>query len=316
MDHAFLGKEKITIDQLVPNLDFFLHSLEVGDDQLRLVEDLIAMLAATYDDARDRNELQRFRKTCQRHPLHARVLEDPFTRRAFEKPRGYAGDAVMLDYIYRPKALKLSELGIALHGATTSAGAARSIRWRRSHLAARLLDGMAQNTKLRALSVASGHLRELDIVSAATHRRNLEIVALDQDGESLEEAISGYPQFDIRPVNQSIAYLFRAKLPGPFHLIYSAGLFDYLADRTATALIEALVSRLHPEGTMILGNYTPTTDGRGYMEGMMDWRLIYRDASDLMRLAEGAAGGRNLQVYCDGPGHIAYVEIGPCRWKR
>lgn len=313
MVHAFVDREKTSIDQLIPNLDFFLHSLDRGDGQLRLAEEMIAVLAATYDDARDRNELQRFRETCQKHPLHGRVLQDPFTRRAFEKPRGYAGDAVMLDYIYRPKALSVSELGIALHCATTSAGAARSIRWRRSHLAARLLDGMNQNTTLRVLSVASGHLRELDIVSEATRSRNLEIVALDQDGESLEEAVRGYRQFDIQPVNQSIAYLFRANLPGPFDLIYSAGLFDYLADRTAAALIESLVSRLHPKGTMILGNYTSTTDGRGYMEGMMDWRLIYRDANDLMRLAADAAGGRNLQVYCDGPGHIAYVEIGPCR---
>src|ERR1700730_7923609 len=28
------------------------------------------------------------------------VLESPITRRALEKPRGYAGDAVLIDYIY------------------------------------------------------------------------------------------------------------------------------------------------------------------------------------------------------------------------
>lgn len=311
MVHASFDKEANSIDQLIPNLDYFLHSLGHGDGQLRLVADLIAVLAATYDDARDRNELHRFREICQTHPLHARVLQDPFTRRASEKPRGYAGDAVMLDYIYRPKPLSLSGLGAVLHCATTSTGAARSIRWRRSHLASRLLDGMNRHRELRVLSVASGHLRELDIVGAATHNRNMQIVALDQDGAALEEAVCGYPQFDIQPVNQSIASLFRANLAGPFHLIYSAGLFDYLTDRTAAALIEALVSRLHPEGTMILGSHTPTTDGRGYIEGMMDWRLVYRDENDLMHLAAEAADGRSLQVYRDGPGHIAYAEIGP-----
>jgi len=37
---------------------------------------------------------------CQTHSLKELLLQDPFTRRAFEKPRRYAGDAIMLDYIY------------------------------------------------------------------------------------------------------------------------------------------------------------------------------------------------------------------------
>src|ERR1700730_8656601 len=35
---------------------------------------------------------------CLAHPLRELVHQDPFTYRTFSKPRGYAGDAVMLDY--------------------------------------------------------------------------------------------------------------------------------------------------------------------------------------------------------------------------
>ena len=37
---------------------------------------------------------------CLEHPLCRILHQDPFTYRAFAKPRGYAGDAVMMDYIY------------------------------------------------------------------------------------------------------------------------------------------------------------------------------------------------------------------------
>lgn len=219
---------RVSVDRLALNLDHFASSLKSGGGRLGVVEELIALLAATYDDAFERNELSRFRKICQAHALHKSLLEDPFTRRAFEKPRGYAGDAVMLDYIYRPQELRTSEIGGALHQATTTVGAARSIKWRRSHQAALILEYMESRTRARVLSVASGHLRELDIVNAAMSRQNLEIVALDQDKESLEEAVRSYGQFDIRPLNHSISYLFRPNALEPFDLIYSAGLFDYL----------------------------------------------------------------------------------------
>src|SRR6185436_14902071 len=37
--------------------------------------------------------------TCRHHPICGLLHQDPFTYRAFSKPRGYAGDAVMMDYI-------------------------------------------------------------------------------------------------------------------------------------------------------------------------------------------------------------------------
>src|SRR5262249_44121844 len=41
-----------------------------------------------------------FVELCLRHPLRALLHQDPFTYRAYSKPRGYAGDAVLLDFIY------------------------------------------------------------------------------------------------------------------------------------------------------------------------------------------------------------------------
>lgn len=197
-----------------------------------VVDEMIRKLATFYDLAAQNEALANFRNVCQRHPLHQIALQDPFTARAFNKPRGYAGDAVMLDYIYRPRHLQLSELGAAVHMMTTGVSAARSILWRRDHLGAEISKTAGRVRNGRILSVASGHLRELDIVRSMVPHRDFEIVALDQDGKSLQEAVNSNPDFNIRPLNKSISYLFKAEDNSKYDLIYSAGLFDYLPANT------------------------------------------------------------------------------------
>src|SRR6185369_13041245 len=41
-----------------------------------------------------------FASGIRSHELWDVFCQDPLTRRAFEKPRGYAGDAVMMDFVY------------------------------------------------------------------------------------------------------------------------------------------------------------------------------------------------------------------------
>ena len=78
------------------------------------------------------------REQIQSHPVRALIHEDPMTRRSFEKPRGYAGDAVLLDYIYgepvagaeRPSKRAVAALNMMkVSGATPPAtSASRAIR--------------------------------------------------------------------------------------------------------------------------------------------------------------------------------------------
>jgi len=56
------------------------------------------------------------------------IHEDPFTGRAFRKPRGYAGDAELIDLIYGPEELwakpQASPLGLNIYQYTSAAPAA------------------------------------------------------------------------------------------------------------------------------------------------------------------------------------------------
>src|SRR5262245_36232356 len=79
-------------------------------------------------------------------PLAALLHQDPFTRRAFEKPRGYAGDAVMMDLIYglhsyEDASRSATRVGHAVMDWIRHRPACASVRLRRVHIA-QLIDGL------------------------------------------------------------------------------------------------------------------------------------------------------------------------------
>ena len=299
-----VARSEIT-EKLGPVLDRF-HDRLQKVPSVAVVDEMIRELGAFYDLAAQGNALSDFRTFCRTHPIHRMALLDPFTARAFDKPRGYAGDAVMLDYIYRPGRLQLTELGAAIHFMTTGVSAAKSIIWRRDHLGYEISKTVERVRNARILSVASGHLRELDIVRSTIKQRDFEIVALDRDGASLQEAVNSNPDFNVTPVNRSFSYLFKSGDDVRYDLIYSAGLFDYLPAETASALLGRLIGMLAPSGRLLVGNYAPENYGRGYMEGMMGWTLIYRSEAELEALL---ISSRDRRVYRDEPGNVIYLEI-------
>ncbi|MGO7465372.1 class I SAM-dependent methyltransferase, partial [Rhizobium ruizarguesonis] len=73
------------------------------------------------------------------HYLH----KDPLTRWSFEKPRGYSGDARLLDFIYgRPEIedafLSASNLGRSIYAYTRNASSSVAVSQRRDILARRV----------------------------------------------------------------------------------------------------------------------------------------------------------------------------------
>jgi len=224
------------------------------------------------------------------HPLRQLVHHDPFTFRAFEKPRGYAGDAVMMDYIYGQEedwaAPQASKLGQAIFSYTTSAPASAGVRERRCYVAA-LLDEIGRSgSDSQVLAVAAGHLREASLSVAVRRMQFQRFVAMDTDKESVQEIGRRYQRYGVEPVVANARQMISGRLElGTFDLIYSTGLYDYLADETATKLTANLFRSLHPGGRLVVANFLPGIRDVGYMEMYMGWHLIYRDRSQMMTLA-------------------------------
>src|SRR5689334_14476776 len=66
---------------------------------------------------------------------------------------------------------------------------------------------------------------------------------------------------------------------GPFDLIFSCGLFDYLRTLIAVALTTTLFHNLSPSGSLYIGNQAPSSTSRWAIELLCDWYLILSRAS-------------------------------------
>jgi SAM-dependent methyltransferase len=225
------------------------------------------------------------------HRLLELVHHDPFTSRAYNKPRGYAGDAVMMDYIYGQEEdwamPSSSKLGEAIFRYTTSAPASAGVRERRCYIA-ELLDRIGRTgLNPSVLSVAAGHLREASLSLAVRRRQFQRFVALDTDPLSIKEISRSYGKYGVEPVVANARLMLTGKMDlGKFDLVYSTGLYDYLADATAKSLTQHLFGQLNPGGRLVLANFLPGVRDVGYMEMYMGWHLIYRDRSQMMSLAD------------------------------
>ncbi|MEZ5962639.1 MAG: class I SAM-dependent methyltransferase [Planctomycetota bacterium] len=270
-------------------------ALDLLHDELRSGTPAVALdrLFAVLRDVRDARSrsgwLGFVESELRHHPISAAMLEDPMIRRSQEKPRGYPGDAVLLDYIYRLRdAGDATDLGRAVWDHTTATRPAALAVQARRRILARSLDALTARPagQRRALVVACGHFREGRLSSALRDGVLDEVVCLDSDQASLAVVTSEWKHRPVRAVARSATRLLGADDLGTFDLVYSAGLYDYLEAPFARRLTSSLFDRLRTGGQLLICNFVPQIYDAAYMESFMAWRLIYRTEAELAGLAD------------------------------
>ena len=251
------------------------------------------------------------------HDLAKYARQCPLTRRSFEKPRGYPGDAVLIDKIYGSGGETIAphpaSVGGQIYFFILHSSACRSVRLRRELLADQIDDVCRRSTSAPTiLSIASGHLRELELSQAAREGRIGRVIAFDQDKESLRESERSFPHLPLELVEGSVRRLIgrREKFEN-IDLVYAAGLFDYLVGPVAVRLAEQMFSFLKPGGKMLIGNFTPAGEAISYMEAYMDWWLVYRTKSEVEQLLSTLPPEEvgSVEVFEDDRGAIAYASV-------
>ena len=238
------------------------------------------------------------------HMLHRVLLEDPYTARAFGKPRGYAGDAVLIDMIYDQQPPEETSLrGRDIFAVTTSFPVARAVRERRA-VAAEMLEREWRSGK-RICALACGHLREADGLVGCDLSN---ITAVDQDDLSLERVRNLHQGRITLEAANVLQYLRRAARSGErFDHIYTLGLTDYFDDRAMRMLHGLMKKCLNPGGTILVANFIRGHIATGWMDAVMDWHLVYRSEGELHGFAREI--GMQSRTWLDSTGSIAWCEM-------
>jgi SAM-dependent methyltransferase len=247
----------------------------------------------------------------------ARLQEDPFTSHGYLRPRGYPGDAELLDFIYRRRVhsgRRVTAAGLAIFRAMTMAAAPRAVRHRQA-IVARQVDAaaLALGCPVRVGSLGCGHLAEAERMASLETGAIEAFWAIDQDPHTLAEVRRRFPQPAVVTAKASVREFLRG-IPGhmpALDVFYAAGLFDYLHDRAARCLVRRMFDRLGPGGTLLIANFVPGIPDRAYMEAIMDWWLVYRTPSELAALAAALDTDRiaDSRTVVEPEGNIAFLVL-------
>jgi extracellular factor (EF) 3-hydroxypalmitic acid methyl ester biosynthesis protein len=256
---------------------------------------------------------------ARRHPLVELVHECPLTRHSFTRPRGYPGDASLLDLIYRHDSAEeqvaaATSPGRAVFDFTVEVSACEAVRQRRK-LLARMIDQVAEERPgATMLAIACGHLREAELSNALMQGKVGRFLATDQDLQSLE-VVKGYTasiSSAIEARKLSVRDFIGAKHGlGGFDFIYAAGLYDYLEERLASRLTKKLFSLLKPGGRVLVANFLTGIWELPYMEAYMDWHLLYRSEEQIRAFASeiSLSDVSRTSYFSDKTGCVGYLEI-------
>lgn len=232
--------------------------------------------------------------------------QSPIIHRCFVKPRGYAGDFMMMEDIYRNYAKGDTELGRWIDRWVLKRPGFKAVRNRRKKLMLLLIEEWSRGAR-HVMNVASGSASELaDVVSVTQFEQ---ITLLDQDEGALSTAVSLMANRVVpgalRTICGSITGLLRGKIELPTQdFTYSIGLYDYLPVRVAKALTQRLWDGLAPGGLLAIGNFNGHDPMRRFIEASMDWYLIYRDPPDMLDLCADLPNVAQAEVWTDASGTL------------
>ena len=237
-------------------------------------------------------------------------MRSRFAERAYFKPKGYAGDFLMMEHIYANIPKGEGRLGEIIDGFCLQRPGSLAIRGRRVLLRDQLmqLSGaiVAGGNRVRIMNLACGPNRELfDFLADFDQSEAVEALCVDIDSEALQytnQHVNIFPhRASIRLMSENVIKWSLGRVThhiDPQDIIYSAGLCDYLDPRLFRALVTQCYNHLKPGGTLLLGNFTSYPDAI-FLDKLLKWELIYRNSEELKELFAPTPFGDKVHILAE-----------------
>ena len=277
-------------------------------------------------NALDSASQPRHRSYAQRI-LHPAVLCAPFANRTYQKPLGYAGDYEMVNMILRDPREGASFFAKLLNCWLLKQDSATAHRNRLEFLRGRLtqesLRCLRRGQPLRILSLGCGPAGEVQkFLAEGSLADHAQFTLLDFNDETIHYTTRVLGEIcrqhgrrtRIEVLKKSVQQVLKEgsrPLPGAdrgYDFVYCSGLFDYLPDRTCKQLMNIFWNWTRPGGLVLATNVTPHSPNRRSLDLLLDWHLIYRDASRFGTFAPEGAAAESVRLYSDDTAVNMFLE--------
>lgn len=227
-------------------------------------------------------------------------MRSRFGERAYYKPKGYAGDFLMMEILYANKPEGDGLLGTMVDQWLLETPAAKAIRSRRRLLAEKLssfgAETVREKNNFAVMNLACGPNRELfDFLGSCDYTDAVDALCVDVDPEALlytNQNVNIFPHLaSIRLMADNVVKwaLGRSRQDfGTRDLIYSSGLTDYLEDKLVIRLLNRCHEHLREGGALMVGNFSQNNPNRAIMDNILQWRLIHRKPEAMQALFDAS----------------------------
>ena len=295
-----------------------------------LQEPILSALAPAFEKfealtAKVEKDAQPVHSFYAKNRLHPLVLCAPFMHRTFQKPLGYAGDYEMVSMMTRSPFQGDSLFAKILNTFFLNTPPVVAHRNRIDHLT-QTLDLETQRAtrrgrRARVFNLGCGPAVEVQrFLTHSPLNQDVEFTLLDFNDETVAYTQRTLDQIKqknnsestLRVVKKSVVQLLKENSRfghGSYDLVYCAGLFDYLTADVCARLVDLFYELAAPGGLVLVSNVDASNPSRGWMEFMVDWNLIYRDAQQMAALLPEWVSRDDVRIVAEPSSVNLFAEI-------